>query len=96
VPRHAIESIAVDRGITLEDQATSEVMKSKDFKLAKADVFWWVSTAPNVSENGISFDLLYSDRERMREKANVIYKEYDDPNYLDDGKPEYGYKGDSL
>lgn len=96
LPQRTLESIAVDRGINIEDEATSEVMKSKDFKLAKADIFWWVATAPSVGEKGFSISLLSDDKKRLQDKANAIYKEYGDPAYMGDDDPEYGYKGDRL
>ena len=80
VPDSAIENIAETRGLGIDDTITSEIRSLDSFKLAEADVFRWVSFAPNVVQGGIQFNLLVPDRERLRERANITYKKLGDAN----------------
>jgi hypothetical protein len=96
VPLRTFEDISVRRGLLLDGEATPDTLNSASYRLAKADVMRWVSFAPNVSQEGISFDLLYSDREQMRGQANVIYFELGDDAYIPETKTKWGYKGNRL
>lgn len=94
-PRTEIEVVAIKRGITLSDEFTSKVAKSDSYRLAQADLWRWVSTAPNISQGDVSFDILYSDRERLREMANAVYNELGEAAG-ETGKVSFGYKGSKL
>jgi hypothetical protein len=96
VPLSAINDAAVRRGLSLSDTADEEALNSPAYRLAKADIQRWVSFAPNVSQEGTSYDLLFSDRERMREEANAIYGELGDEAYISERKTIFGYKGNRL
>jgi hypothetical protein len=96
VPEETIEDISVGRGLSLGDEATQDVLKSAPYRLAKADILRWVAFAPNVSQEGISFDLLYSDREQMRKQANALYGELGDEAYIPETGAKFGYKGNRL
>jgi hypothetical protein len=80
VPVSAIENIADARELVLTDVITKEMRSSNSYRLAQADLFTWVSFAPNISEGGISVDMLYSDRKELREKADMIYIELGEKN----------------
>jgi hypothetical protein len=71
-------------------------MESEAYRLAKADLMVWVSFAPNVQENGVSFDLLFSDRTLLREKANRVYGELGDEAFTQEAKSKFGYVGSRL
>ena len=98
VPARVLNRIALVRDIELTAEVTTEMVSSKDYQLAEADVMRFVSTAPNVTQAGISFDTLVSDRNALRTQANLIYKKYGDELYQPDGevKTKFGYKGDRL
>lgn len=98
VPMRTIDRIALKRGVDLNTEATSEIITSKEYELSEADVMRFISTAPNVSQAGISFDTLVSDRNALRVQANLVYKKYGDEMYQPDGeiKAKFGYKGDRL
>lgn len=98
VPARVLNRIALVRDIELTTEVTTEMVSSKDYQLAEADVMRFVSTAPNVTQAGISFDILVSDRNDLRTQANLIYKKYGDELYQPDGevKTKFGYKGDRL
>ena len=75
IAESAINDIADERALELNEEATLEVRLSSPFKLAKADVILWVSEAPNITEGGISISISEAARERLRQKANKIYEE---------------------
>ena len=94
IPRSVIEDIAEGRGLDSASEATAEVRKSDSYRLARADLMLWVSTAPNISQGNVSFDILYSDRERLREQANAVLSEFGEGTATK--KVKYGYRGDRL
>jgi hypothetical protein len=98
VPEAALQRIALVRGVDLQAEATAEILLSKEYRLAEADVKLWVSGAPNVSEAGISFDMLVSTRESLKKQADAVYGEYGDSLYEPENasKTVYGYKGKKL
>ena len=80
--------------MNVSEEATKEVRQSDNYRLARADLMLWVSTAPNVSQGGESFDILYSDRERLREQANAVLSEFGEGTEAK--KVKYGYRGNRL
>jgi hypothetical protein len=88
--------ISKARGINLEDEATAEIMLLSNYRLATADITLWVSFAPNVSQEGVSYSMSNAEREEMRKIANAIYRELNDNSYIPESKTKYGYKGDRL
>lgn len=94
IPINVIESIAEGRKLTLDKSAD---ITSMEYQLTVADIRMWLSTAPNVSQEGISYDTLVSDRNVLRELANNTYRALGDSSYQPDVvKPKYGYKGSKL
>jgi len=97
LPKVVIERIAAEREISLDVETTAEVFASPSFRLAKADIMVWVSFAPNVSQADVDYNLLVTDREALRKKANFIYHELGDGEFLtEDDAVKYGYKGEML
>lgn len=98
VPTATLQRVALVRGVDLKTEATAEVLLSKEYRLADADVKLWVSIAPNVSQAGIAFDLLVTTREAIKKQANAVYKEYGDSLYEPEAttRTKYGYKGKKL
>lgn len=96
IPLSVVEIICLKRAIDPGKEADAGVLLSNGYRLAVADIQRWLSTAPNVSQGGASYDILYSDRERLREMANNTYKALGDSEYISDGKVKYGYKGSKL
>jgi len=96
VPASAIENIAEARGLDINETITSEIRISDDYKLACADLFVWVSFAPNVIEGGVQFNMLYSDRKELRDKANVMYKKLEDSNCDSGIRKVFTFLGDDI
>jgi hypothetical protein len=96
VPLSTIKDIAVKRGLESSGEAGAAIFNERNYQLAKADILWWVSFAPNVSQADVRYDLLFSDRERMREAANAIYVKFGDDAYITESTTKWGYKGNRL
>lgn len=96
VPAPAIENIVGARELVLEDEATQEVRLSDSYRLAKADLLKWTSFAPNVSQGGVSIDISVTDRKEFRERANLIYKELNDPEYKPTIRQVFTFEGEDV
>jgi hypothetical protein len=96
VPDVTVSVATTRRGLDLTDEATPAMLATPAYRLASADIMRWVSFAPDVSQAGVSYDMLYSDREQMRKQANAIYGELGDEAYMPESKVKFGYKGNRL
>lgn len=94
IPLRTFVEVSTRRNISLTADATQESLKSKDFRLAKADLLLWLSIAPNISQGGQSFSFTEDERKRMRNEAQAIFEELDPAENA--GCVSFGYKGDKL
>lgn len=94
----AVRLLAQRRGLSPDDGACGEVLSSDAWQLARADVLMMVASAPNVTQEGVSYDVLYSTREALRNEAEKVYRKYLDPSdpLYPKAKRRYGYKGSLL
>lgn len=95
VPLRTLVETAEKRGLNLDTEATTDVLKGKEYNLAAADIFLWLSFAPNVSQGGQSYSFTDEQRTHFRNHAKALYKDFGE----DSGsatKPIYGYKGSRL
>lgn len=72
VPFGVLDTIGLQRGINITDTADAEVVKSKNYLLAKADVLRWLSTAPSISEMGVSFSFTDTEKRAFKAEADKI------------------------
>ena len=94
VPLRTLVETAERRGISLDSEATQEVMEGREYRLAKADLLLWLSLAPNITQGGQSFSFTDEQRRQMRNEAQALYDELEDETAV--AKPIYGYKGNRL
>lgn len=94
IPPRVFDRIAVERGLNLEENLTTEGAKGKPYRLAKADVLMWLSKAPNVSQGGQSYTFSDEQRDEMQCEARSIYNAVGEQ--ADAVGVVYGYKGDRL
>lgn len=95
IPLRTIEAVALKRAVCLDDEATTEAVNGKDYRLAMADLFVWLYFAPNVGQGGQSYSFTDSQRDWWKRQAMGIYDEYDDEG-LSALKSTYGYMGSKL
>ncbi len=94
IPLSTLQDTAEARGLNLKEEASLEVRAQKSFRLAKADLLFWMSTAPNVSQAGISYNFTDNDRLNFKRQASTIYKDCGEE--LPGSSISYGYKGERL
>lgn len=92
IPYRTLESVAVRRGLTLTAEATVEVLASKAYKLANADLLRWLSTAPNITQGGQSYSFTDEQRKDFRNQADELVADAEES----EPKTRYGYKGSRL
>jgi hypothetical protein len=96
VPVQTLTDISAKRGLAADGKMVVDILNSAPYRLATADIMQWVSFAPNVQQGGVSYDILYSDRQQLRAQANAIYGELGDGAYTPESKVTFGYKGSRL
>lgn len=95
IPLRTLVETADKRGLNLDTEATEEVLKGKNYNLAKADLLLWLSSAPNISQGGQNYSFTDEQRTQLRNHAKALYKDFDDDSGSAN-KPIYGYKGSRL
>lgn len=94
IPTATIAVVAGGRLLDLTAEADEGILMSREFQLAKADLLYWLSIAPNVSQGEQSYSFTDDDRKRLRKLADGICEQYGDEGTA--GKVKYGYKGSRL
>mgnify|MGYP001542220496 CR=1 FL=1 len=92
IPLRTLVETAEKRGLNLDTETTAEILKGKAYNLAAADIFLWLSFAPDVSQGGQSYSFTDEQRTQLRNHAKALYKDFDDDSGRAN-KPIYGYKG---
>lgn len=93
VPPAYIDGVAAHRGLDLNAEATKEVQDMAEYRLVCADIYLWLSAAPNISQGGQSYTIDSNQRAKLRSRAMAIYRECGE----DAGNvATYGYKGSRL
>jgi hypothetical protein len=94
IPSATIQDVADGLDLSVDTVLTVELRKEKNFKRAQAQIYFFLSEAPNVSQGGISYSFSDEERRRFRLRAESILEEIGD-----DGSSAgvaYGYKGADL
>ena len=95
IPLRTLSEIEERRNLCLTQEATKDILESKDYNLAVADVLLWLSYAPNISQGGQNYSFTDEQRVQLRNRAKKLFNEFGDElgrtiNMV------YGYKGDTL
>ncbi len=93
IPLRTLIETAEQRGLTLTDEASKEVLAGRAYRLARADLLLWLSIAPNITQGGQSYSFTDEQRQQLRNQAQAVYDELDEGAAM---KPVYGYKGSRL
>lgn len=91
VPTNTLMRIILRRGMVASEEATPSTFTLMKYRLAEADLYKWLSQAPNVSEGGVSFSFTAVEKEAFIDEADSIYSEYGETT-----NTPYGYIGEDL
>jgi len=94
VPVSTVQDIASSRSLNIDGEANADARAQASFRLAKADVLWWLAKAPNVSQAGISYTFTDKDRLNLKHQALAIYDDCGEES--PEGSFTFGYKGEYL
>ena len=72
VPLRTLVETAEKRGLNLDTETTAEILKGKAYNLAAADVFLWLSFAPDVSQGGQSYS--FTDEQRTQLRQSLVQR----------------------
>lgn len=92
VSEEALQSILSKRGATDRTRYDGKAQSL----LAMADLYRWLSTAPDISQGGQSYSLSDNIREYYRKRARELYQAGGEPVEEVKAKVRYGYKGERL
>ena len=90
IPMQTLMCIAEGRGLEPYDIMAD----TAEYRLATADVYMWLSNAPDVSQGGQSFSLTDEQRKHLRQRAQAIYDAEGENKTAK--HTIYGYKGTRL
>jgi hypothetical protein len=94
IPLHAIERVAEMRGLSLSSEFSGSVGASAEYRLAEADLYEWLSMAPDINVGGQSYSLTDVQRELFGKRAGQLRAE--NGAQAEDNRVKYGYKGSRL
>lgn len=96
IPSATVQGIAEECGLQPDAALEAAARNSAEFKRAKARVYIYLLSAPNVSQNGVSFSFTSDERKHFKAAARKLLAEIgDDITGLGLGV-SYGYKGEDL
>lgn len=92
IPESALRRIGMEARIDVDDYVANASVRGLNY--AKALVYMYVATAPNISEGGVSITLSATDKSVLLGRA----RRFAALAGVDDLVPgaSFGYKGDSL
>lgn len=90
VPDSVANTACITHDLNPTDEADNEVCQSREYELAKMEVYKWLYYAPlQISENGVSFRMSQEEKANYRMLCNQILEKYEMPLL----PTIYGYKG---
>lgn len=75
IPASIILEAGIKYNLDVESEATSEIIESRGYKLAKASIYAFLAGAPNITENEISFSFSEDQRSYFLNISNNIKSE---------------------
>ncbi len=96
IPLRTIVDEAERQGLTLADEATQEVLRSKAYNLALAALLLWLSFAPDITQGGQSYSFTDEQRLQFRNRSHALQDRFMNEEEKVQNKPVYGYKGSRL
>lgn len=94
IPANILMEAGIKYELDIEADATPEIVTSNSYKLAKADVYKCLASAPNISQNGISFSFTDDQRQMFLNMYNSIRNELGVKD--EENGQGYGYMGEDF
>lgn len=94
IPPATLQDIAEGCGLELDAELSPEMRTSTEMIRAKAHTYIYLITAPNISQNGVSFSFSAEERKQFKKWAKDLLKEIGDDSSALGGK--YGYVGSDF
>lgn len=94
IPSATLQDIAEGCGLSLDGELSPELRSSKEVKRAKARTYAYLITAPNISQNGVSFSFSTEERKHFKKLAASLLNEIGDST--SDLGVKYGYVGENF
>lgn len=92
IPSQALDDIARRWGFSLDTEVAEDIVSSRELMMARADVYTWLSLAPDVSQGGQSYSFTDDQRAQFRNLAKGISYEV----FAKTSGAVFGYKGSRL
>ena len=96
IPTATLQNIAAGCGLQADSELTPEARQTPEMKRAKAHVYIYLITAPNISQNGVSFSFSSDERKRFKALATSLLKEIGDDTSILGSGVKYGYIGEDF
>ena len=93
IPYSVAEVACVAYGIDVESELTFDLSNSDSFRKAKAQIYFYLASAPNVSQNGTSFSFSQDERELFLKYYSNLMNGEDEVKAVDGN---FGYKGEDF
>jgi hypothetical protein len=78
IPPAAVSNICEAHGLNADDKADMTVRSASGYNLAKADTYRYLSTAPNITQGGVSYSFSEDERDRFVNLADRLSSRYGD------------------
>jgi hypothetical protein len=91
IPAGLISKVCLDRGIDENALYPLGGAQSRDFLLAGADIYMWLYTSPDFSEQQVSFT--QAERDIFLFLANRVYAQFEDPAFTGNS---FGFVGENY
>lgn len=95
IPSMTVQKVALKRGLLPEQTVTQEILLSRTYRLCEADLYVYLSKAPDVTQQGISYRFSDADKKVFLNLAKRIYDELGESGEVTGGVT-LGYKGMNL
>lgn len=94
IPSAVIEDTAEDFGLDAQQKSTADIRKGRNYMLAKARVYDFLSDAPNISQSGITYTFSDVEKKSFKAKAESIRESLGETDMSDNNS--YGYQGENF
>lgn len=94
IPAYVLTKSAIRNGISLEEEVTSEILASREYRLMEADVYAFLAGAPDITQNGVNFSFSQEQRDWFLSMSNSIKEDF---GVSDASSGQgYGYMGEDY